>query len=151
MPKMGRFGQKKHDSQVFFCDSQVFFLGDFKRGNVFLSFFFWLSRFFFWLSLHIAGFFFDQILEDYNDKNSQKQWKWPKFQWRVKFLVTFMMSKSSVIVVKWAIFIKMKFSGFFVIKWRCYLVSSEKPNSKRIINIISISRNWHISNQKLEL
>ena len=141
MPKTGRFEQKKSDIQVFFCDIQVFFLGDFKRGNVFFSFFFAISRCFFLISRHISGFFFDQILEHYHDKNSQKPWKWPKFQWRVKFLVTFVRSQSSVIVVKWAIFKKKKLSVFFAIKRRCYLVSSENSNSKRIVNITSKSRN----------
>ena len=140
MPKLGRFGPKKRDIQVFFCDIQVFFLGDFKRGNVFFSFFFWLSRFFFWISLHISRFFFDQILEDYHDKNSQKRWKWPKFQWRVKFLVTFVTSESSVIPVKWAILKKVKFCVFSDIKRRCYLVISENSNFKRIENITNKSR-----------
>ena len=138
---MGWFGWKKSDIQVFFCDIHDFFLGDFSRGNVFFGFFFAISRFFFWISFHISGFFFDKILEDYHDKNSQKQRKWPKFQWCVKFLVTFVRSQSSIIGAKWAIFKKMNFTVFFDIKRRCYLVISENANLKRIVNITSKSRN----------
>ena len=139
--KNGLIWVKKKWYPSFFLWYPGLFFGRFQPRKRIFRFFFAISRFFFWISFHISGFFFDKILEDYHDKNSQKQRKWPKFQWCVKFLVTFVRSQSSIIGAKWAIFKKMNFTVFFDIKRRCYLVISENANLKRIVNITSKSRN----------
>ena len=140
MPKICRFEQKKKWYASFFFVISKFFLGRFSSWKRFSQFFFDITFFFFYIKPYIWVFFY-QILKDYHDENSQKPWKWPKVQWGVKFFVSFVSSQPSLIVVKWATLKKTNLSVFFDIKGRCYLVSLQKSNSKRIDKITGKSRN----------